>query len=203
MKLYNFPQAPNCWRVRAYLSEKGLECPTSMVDLNAGESRTEEFGKINSLHETPVLELDDGTRIAESIAICRYFEDLHPEPNLMGTTPLERAQIEMWNRRAEIHLMNTVGNIAIHSFDFFKDKVEQLPTFVETQRRLAPRKWAWLDSELSDGRAFLAGERFTLADITGMCALRIAGFVDQSPAPDLANVARWADSVMSRPSWEA
>ena len=202
MKLYD-AAAPNPRRVRIFLAEKGIDCPIQRLDLFAGESRTPEFGQINSLHETPVLEFDDGRRITESVAICRYFEAVHPDPPLFGIDAADQGLVEMWNRRMEQQIMGTVGAVGLHEFPFFADKIEQIPDYAAAQRRAMPGKWAWLDREIADGRPFIAGERFTVADITGMAALMICDFA-RMPVPEgLTNVEQWASRVKARPSWSA
>lgn len=202
MKLYS-AQAPNPRRVRIFLAEKGLELPCEELEIGAGGTRAPAFLKKNSLGEAPVLELEDGTIITESVAICRYLEALHPEPPLFGADPVAQGQVEMWSRRLELGVMNPIGQIGLHSFDFFKDKVEQVPAYAEAQRRLALKKLAWLDGEISDGRPFVAGAAFSVADITGMAALIIAGLVRLELPEELGHLRRWADRLRSRPSWEA
>ena len=113
------------------------------------------------------------TILTESVAICRYLEGLHPTPNLFGETLLEQAQIEMWNRRIELQLFDSIGQMARHSFTFFADKIEQIPEHAEAQWRRFEQVWHWLDNELADGRPFVAGERFSIADITGMAVLLV------------------------------
>ncbi len=200
MKLYN-AAAPSPRRVRIFLAEKAFDVPGVDINILEGESRTPEFLKINSLGETPVLELDDGTLITECVAICRYFETLHPEPPLMGTDAKDQARVEMWNRRMEIQIMSTIGNVARHTAPFFADKVDQIPAFAESQRNLMPGQWAWLDGELADGRPFVAGDRFSIADITGMAALMAGDFFEMPVPAGLEHVSRWSESVRSRPSW--
>ena len=202
MKFYN-AAAPNPRRVRIFLAEKGVEVPRQDLDLMKGDSRTPEFLAKNSLAGTPILELDDGTILAESVAICRYLESLHPEPALMGTDAVDAARVEMWNRRMEIEIMSTLGNVVVHSIDFFADKIEQVPAYAEAQRRAAAKKWTWLDSELADGRPFVAGDRFSIADITGMAALMIGDFIKIEIPDSLAHVHNWSNAVRSRPSWGA
>ena len=202
MKLYS-AKAPNPRRVRIFLAEKGLELPCEELEIGPGGTRAPAFLEKNSLGEAPVLELADGTVITESVAICRYLEALHPEPPLFGADPVAQAKVEMWNRRLELGVMNPIGQIGLHSFDFFKDKVEQIPAYAEAQRRLALKKLAWLDGEISDDRPFVAGESFSVADITGMAALIIAGLVRLELPAELTHLRRWADRLRSRPSWEA
>ncbi len=140
MKLYN-AQAPNPWRVRIFLAEKGIEMPLHTLQVLSGETRTPDFLEINSLGEVPALELDDGTVITESIAICRYLEALYPKPTLFGSTPLEQAQIEMWQRRIELQIVGTVGQIGLHIIPFFADRVEQIPEYAASQARALEKKW--------------------------------------------------------------
>ena len=202
MKLYNF-RSPNGFRVSAFMIEKGIEIPTQRVDLMAGEGRQPAFLSVNSRGEVPVLELDSGERIAESVAICRYLDALHPEKPLMGTTPLESARVEMWNRRMEFHVMGPLADFGRHSFSFFADKMEQSAEYAETLPRTWAKNLAWLDAELSDGRTYVCGGTFSIADITGMAALIIADMSKLSTPDGLAHVKRWETAVRGRPGWAA
>ncbi len=202
MKFYN-AAAPSPRRVRIFLAEKGIELPREDLDLQQGATRTTEFLAKNSLGGTPVLELDDGTILTESVAICRYLESQHPQPPLMGIDSLDAAKVEMWNRRMEIEIFSTLGSIAQHSFEFFADKLEQVPAFAEAQRRLAVRKWQWLDGELADGRPYVAGQRFSIADITGMAALMLGDFVGVEIPTSLNHLKRWNEDMRARSSWKA
>ena len=202
MKLYD-GQAPNPWRVRVFLHEKGLEIPMKTLQIFDGDTRAPDFLKLNSLGELPVLELDDGNVITESVAICRYLETLTPEPALFGSTPLEVGQIEMWHRRMELNVVSVIGSIGLHTIPFFAEKVEQVPEYAETLFRALPGKWQWLDEELADGRSFLAGEKFSVADITGMMALKICDILEQSIGSEYSHVKAWEDKVRGRPSWNA
>jgi glutathione S-transferase len=201
MKLYTYSSAPHPLRVHVFMAEKGVDLPAEMVDIPSGESRAPAFKAINSLGELPVLELDDGKCITESVAICRYLEAMHPEQPLMGSTPYETAEIDMWTRRMELQIMAPISQFALHSFKIFADKVEQMPDYAESQLRLQKKRWAWLDAELSDGRTFVAGDRFSVADITGMAALRICDFAEQSVPEELAHAKRWERAVRDRQSW--
>jgi glutathione S-transferase len=167
------------------------------------EHRTPEFLKLNSLGQIPVLVIGDGTVITESVAICRYLEELYPSPALFGTGAVERAKVEMWNRRIEIEIFGTIGNVALHSDAFFKDRLVQFPAFAETQRKAVPKKWAWLDREIADGRPFLAGDNFSVADITGGVASWLGGVFGMETPAELPNVRRWNERVKARPSWNA
>ena len=199
MKLYD-AMAPNLRRVRILMAEKGIELPVEHLELMQGQSRTPEFLAKNSLGETPVLELDDGRYLTESIAICRYLELLHPEPALFGESAEEQAYVEMWTRRMEQLIMGPFGAVGVHTFEFFADKIEQVPAYAETQMRLIPKRWAWLDNEISDGRPFNAGDAFSVADITGAAALMIASFISYEIPADLKRVRAWSDRVMGRAS---
>ncbi len=200
MKLY-IDRAPNPFRVTIFMLEKGIEIPAERLDIMASETRTPEFSKVNSLHELPALELDDGTVLTESIAICRYLEALHPEPSLMGSSPLETAQIEMWSRRMEWHLFEPRGDFGRHVIPYFADKIEQFPDYAASLTRRLEKKWSWLDGELSDGRTYVANDRFSVADITGMAVLFIQSFLDLEIPGDLTHVQRWKGAVQNRPSW--
>lgn len=202
MKLY-CGIGPNSYRVRIFLSEKGIDVPRQEVDLLKGEHKSPEFLKLNSLGHIPVLALDDGTVITESMAICRYFEELHPEPALFGTDAVSRAKVEMWNRRAEMEVMGTVGDYAFHTQEFFKDRLPQYPAFGEARKLQAPRKWEWLDREMADGRPFLAGDFFSVADITGAVVAWLGEVFEIERPTSLKNVNRWLERVRSRPRWLA
>jgi glutathione S-transferase len=202
MKLYN-GKAPNPRRVRIFLAEKGIDVPRVDLDLQKFEARTPEFSRINSLQQAPVLVLDDGTIITESVAICRYLEEAHPTPALFGASAVERAKVEMWNRRMEIELFATCGNIALHTFEFFKDRIIQVPAFAEAQRETMPKKWAWLDRELADERPFIAGDSFSVADITGMTASMVAEYAGVPIPAGLRHAKRWDEKMRARPSWAA
>lgn len=200
MLLYTAALAPNPFRVQAFLAEKGVEIPVELVDILGGQTRTPAFHKINSLGEVPVLKLDDGSLLTESLAICRYLESLYPEPALMGRDAAEAAKIEMWSRRMEQQIMGPIGQVGLHSFSFFAEKIEQFPAYAESQKRLMLNRWAWLDEELSDGRSYVCGDRFSVADITGMAALMICDFAEVPVPEHLEHARRWEAAVRARPS---
>jgi len=208
MKLYDNVLAPNPRRVRIYLAEKGIEVPTVQVDLFRREQKSDAFKRKNSLGSIPVLELDDGQCIAESVAICRYFEELHPQPALFGGNALERAHVEMWNRRVELGLGVPLAQVWIHGSPITAPLVAaegaaQVPAAAEFNRAIIARFFRWLDREL-DGRACIAGERFSVADITALCMVDFAAaLVGIAVDPALANVARWHATVSARPSAQA
>jgi glutathione S-transferase len=202
MKLYNLPPAPNPRRVRIFLAEKGVEVPTVDIDITKNEHRTPEFLAINPLGALPVLELDDGTVITESVAICRYFEELHPQPPMFGRSTLERAQVEMWTRRTELGLMRAIADHFVHGNDFWKGRREQVPEYAELARTRALASMEWLDGELAQ-RAFIAGEDYTVADITAQCALLLGKNTGIPIPPKHERLTRWWESVTSRPTARA
>ena len=202
MKLHN-GMSPNGARVAIFLAEKGIEIDTRNIDILAGETRTEAFRKLNSLGQVPVLELDDGRHLTESVAICRYLEALHPAPALFGRTPEEKAFVEMWIRRMELRLFNVAGDIGLHEFELFRGVVEQHADYAASCRRLVIERLRWLDQELSDGRSFVAGDDFSMADIIGMTMLLLLGFTGITVPYGLANVRAWATRLRSRPSFPA
>jgi glutathione S-transferase len=204
MKLYDSALAPNPRRVRIFLAEKGLSVPAEQVDLAKSENRSEEFRRKNPLGQLPVLELDDGTCISESVAICRYFEVLHPEPPLLGAPgdAREQALVEMWQRRMELDLFRHVTGAFQNLHAFFQGRIEQVPAYGEVCRRTARERLAWLDGELA-GRPFVAGDRYTIADITALVAVDFGRTVDVRIDPEQKNLARWHETVSARPSAKA
>ncbi len=203
MKLYNSNLAPNARRVRIFLAEKDLSIPRVEVDLAKLEHKTAEFSAINPFQVIPALELDDGTVIGELIAICRYIEELHPEPNLFGATPLERAQIEMWQRRVELHLLLPIAQVFRHTHPHMAKLEEpQIADWAAANRPRALRSMMIFDDVLRD-RPFIAGGRFTVADITGLVALDFAKSARIAIPKELANLGRWREALKSRPSASA
>ena len=199
MKLYSHKQAPNPRRVRIFLAEKGLSVPTEEVDIFARANRQPAFLAKNPLGGIPVLELDDGTCIAESVAICRYFEVLHPKPSLFGESALEQATIEMWNRRIELVLQQAVGMVWIHGHPITAAMFKQISENVAPAKARAAEFFALLDRELAT-RPFIAGPRYSIADITALCVTDFARFIELLPDPSLAHFARWHALVSARPS---
>ena len=203
MKIYDFAFAPNPRRLRIFVAEKGLKIPVEQVDIFTGQNRTPEMLAKNPAGGLPVLELDDGSHLAESVAICRYIEGLHPEPNLMGTNSREQAEIEMWNRRVELGLFSAAGRAFQHTNELFKARLKQMPEYGETQREATKQQLQWLDAQIGN-KPFLAGDRFTIADITAEVAVDFAAQAAGVPLdPALKNLTRWHKSVSSRPSAKA
>jgi glutathione S-transferase len=203
MKLYTAYRAPNPRRVLIYLAEKGLTVPVVEVDLNAMEQRSSGFRALNPFQHTPALVLDDGAVISESIAICRYFEELHPDPPLFGVGALERAMVEMWQRRLEFGLLLNVANAFRHAHPAMASmEVPQIAELARTAPAKALDIMAIVDGALAD-RPFIAGDRFTVADITGLVALDFTK-VARIPIPEeLANLRRWRADLAARPSAKA
>jgi len=200
MKLYDGGRAPNPRRVRIFLAEKGITVPTEQVDLNALQQRSQAYTAINPMQRVPALVLDDGTVIAESIAICRYFEALHPEPPLFGQGALETALVEMWNRRAELHLLFPVASVFQHLHPAMRQMVQpQVPDWGEANKPRVMSFLRFLDGELAQ-REFVAGARYSVADITAMIAVDFMRVSKLAVPEDLVNVRRWHQAVSARPS---
>jgi glutathione S-transferase len=203
MKLYNHALAPNPRRVRIFAAEKGIELLLAEVDILAGQSRTPEFLAKNSSGGVPVLELDDGSYLSESVAICGYLEGLHPEPNLLGRDLREQAEIERWNRRMELELFAAIGRTVQNTSSIFQGRFKQFPDYGEAQRVIVHQRLERMDRELNEHQ-FVAGNRFTIADITALVAIDIGGrLADIRIAPELAHLTRWHQTVSSRPSAKA
>lgn len=200
MKLFDGGRAPNPRRVRVFLAEKGLTVPLVPVDMGALEHRGEEVAGRNPLRRLPVLELDDGTIITESIAICRYFEELHPEPALFGTGALGKAKVEMWQRRMELNLMASVAAAFRHIHPAMKEwEVPQIPEWGEANKPKAIEFLLLLDHELAE-REFAAGDAYSVADITGMIAIDFMKPARIKVPEECTNVLRWYAALTSRPS---
>ena len=203
MKLYDAGRAPNPRRVRVFLAEKGVTVPVVSIDLARLEHKAPAYVAVNPLQRTPALELDDGTVISESIAICRYFEELHAEPPLFGTGALERARVEMWQRRLEFGLLGTVAAVFRHLHPAMAEmEVPQVAAWGETNKPRVIEFLRFLDGELAD-RRFIAGDRFSVADITGLVGLDFMKPAKLSLPDDLANVRRWHAELAARPSAQA
>jgi glutathione S-transferase len=202
MKLYDGGRAPNPRRVRIFLAEKGITVPLESVDLGKREHRSPEFAALNPLQRLPVLVLDDGTVITESIAICRYFEGLRPEPPLFGRGPLETALVEMWNRRVELNLYNAVSAVFRHLHPSMREMEDQVPEWGESNKPRAREFLTLLDHELQD-RLFIAGDHYTVADITGLVSVDFMKPARLEMPEELANIRRWHAQVSGRPSAKA
>ena len=200
MKLYDAAFPPSPRRVRIFLAEKGLDIPRIAVDLAASEHRGEAFSKINPLQRVPALELDDGTIITESAAICRYIEALHPEPSLFGRTPKEIALIDMWMRRVEFGLYATIAAVFRHSHPAMKSaEVPQCTEWAALNRPRIQDELAFLNEALAD-RTWLAGETYSAADIALLCSVDFMRPIRISVPDNLTHLKRWHAAASSRPS---
>ena len=203
MKLYDSRVAPNPRRVRVFLAEKGVTIPTEQVDLGALQQKSAAFSAVNPLQRVPALVLDDGAVLTESVAICRYVEALYPEPPLFGVGALEQARVEMWNRRAEFNLLGPVANVFRHLHPAMKDmEVPQVPAWGEANRPRVEEFLAFLDGELT-GRPYLAGDRFTIADITALVAIDFLKPARLAVPESASHLRRWHAEVGARPSARA
>ena len=200
MKLYDGGRAPNPRRVRVFLAEKGISIPTEQVALGALAHKSPAYTAINPLQRVPALELDDGTILTESIAICRYFELTHPEPPLFGRAPKEMAVVEMWQRRMEFHLLAPVSHVFRNGHPAMKEmEVPQVPAWAEANKPRVLDFLHLLDGELKN-RPFVAGDHYTVADITGLIAVDFMKPAKLAVPEALSNVRRWHAEVSARPS---
>jgi glutathione S-transferase len=194
--------APNPRRVRIFLAEKALQLPYEEVSIPKRAHKSPEFRAKNSLGQLPVLELDDGTTLCESISICRYLEELHPTPSLFGETALERAQIDMWIRRVEFVVMQPITAVWVHTHPLTARLGHQFKDFGESRRELTSKAMRWLDGELSLND-FVAGSRFSMADIAALTSIDFAAFVGLPVPSDCERLRAWHARVSARPSAEA
>ena len=203
MRLYESSRAPNPRRVRIFLAEKGVEVPAEQVDLAAEEQKSSEFTALNPLQRVPVLVLDDGTVIAESIAICRYFERLRPEPALFGRGAKAEALVEMWNRRMELNLLAAVSNVFRHTHPAMRHlETPQVAEWAEVNKPRIIDFLGIVDAELKD-QLYVTGDHFTVADITGLVAVDFMKPAKVTVPEEFANVRRWHAHVSARPSAKA
>lgn len=202
MKLYDFAGAPNPKKVRVYLAEKGIQVPIEPVDIITGQNRTPEFLKKNPLGGLPVLELDDGTVLTESLAMIEYFEELHPDPPMIGSTPLERANVRRLERISELGVLANVAAIFQNTHPFMAGRLKQSPEAAENARGRLAANLEVLDAEIGQ-KHFVAGDRPTIADCTLLAALDFAAFAGIALDPALKNVTRWYEAFKQRPSAQA
>lgn len=203
MKILETRTAPNPRRVRIYLAEKAIAIPFEELDLMKGALKTPEFTSLNKFQRVPVLVLDDGTAIAETVAICRYFEALQPEPPLFGRTPKEIAVVEMWNRRAEIGLLQSVAHAFRHLHPAMAQlEVPQVAAWGEANKPRAIEFLHIFDDALGQTR-FVAGDDYSIADITTLVAVDLMRAARIQRPESLKNVARWYDEMQNRPSTKA
>jgi glutathione S-transferase len=201
MKLYESP-SPNARRVHIFMAEKGIDCERVPIDIRAGQNLTEEYLQKNPAGRVPVLELDDGTFLGESVAICRYLESINADPCLFGEPGRQAAVVEMWNRRAELNFMNNVAMAFRNITGFFKDRETCVKAWGEISAQNAADFLPMFDRQL-ESNTYLAGDAFSIADITLCVALDFADQVKVVTLPDAPHVARWRALVGGRPSFSA
>jgi len=202
MLLYDNALAPNPRRVRIFLAEKGITVPTVQVDIAKAGNRAPEYLAKNPLGGVPILELDDGSILAESVAICVYFEQLHPQPPLLGVDARDKAFVEMWQRRMELGVLSNTAGCFRNTHAFFKGRIPQVPEYGAVCKEAAAKQLDWLDGELAN-RRFIAGDRFTIADITALVGIDFGRVSDIRIQPEQKNLTRWYQEVSSRPSAKA
>ena len=210
MMLYEFSIAPGPRRVRIFVAEKGIEIPSVQINTRERQQFSDEYRAVNPNCVVPALVLDDGTCIGETVAICRYLEETHLEPNLMGRDAKEKALIEMWNRQAELEGYLAAVDALRNSAPMFEDRgvagvtggVPQIPALAERGRQSMGRFFSKLDGQLADNR-YLAGDTFSIADITAFVAIDFSKRAEIEVPGDCSNVARWFAEVGERPSASA
>jgi glutathione S-transferase len=199
MKLHEFPGAPNPKKVRVYLAEKGIQVDSVPVNIISGENRQPEFLKKNPMGGLPVLELDDGSYLPESLAIIEYFEDLHPTPPMIGTTPLERARVRALERLIELSVLGRIAVIFQNTHPLFAGRVKQSPDAAESARGALAGNLKVLDDKIGSNK-FAAGDKPTIADCTLLAAIQFAEFAQIPIDPSYKNIHRWFEGFKQRPS---
>ena len=204
MKLYD-SVGPNPRVVRMFMAEKGIEMPKQTVDLRKGENREAEHLKRNPHGQMPALELDDGSYLSEIIPICEYLEEKHPTPAMIGTTAEERAECRMWTRRVDLNICEHMGNGYRfgEALKFFEKRIPCAPEASPGLKMIAANRLQWLDGQMADGRDYICGQRFTLADVLLYCWLDFGSQVGQPVDTTNANIAAWMARVGERPSAKA
>jgi len=203
MKLYGAPNpAPNPRRVRIFLAEKGIDLPETPVNMMKREHKSPEFRAKNSMGQLPTLELDDGTTISETVAICRYLDEINPEPPMFGTTAVEKALVDQWIRRIEFTVMTPVGMYWRHFHPRTAALLTQFKDFGESNAETYKGAQKYLDRELS-GHQFVVGDTYTMADICLLSTVDFAGWIGLPMEAEFANLKAWHDRVTARPSANA
>jgi len=202
MKLYDNAFAPSPRRVRMFLAEKGLAFERVEVDIAAGATGQAEFLAINPMGEVPVLELEDGTRLTESLAICRYIESMHPQPPLLGESPIERARIDAAVLSVMFRLYVPTTHAFRHTHKFWQGRLTQVPTYGDLARQQVLDEWQRIDTLLA-GSTFMAGDRFSFADIVAFTTLEFGKVAGIRLQPQQSHLARWRELIAARPSASA
>jgi len=203
MKFYN-SIGPNPRVVRMFMAEKGITIPTQEVDLMKGENRQADHLKRNPHGQMPALELDNGQFVSEILAICEYLEDKNPKPALIGSTPEERAETRMWTRRVDLNICEPMANGFRFSqgLPLFQNRIVTVPEAAEGLKKIAADRLKWLNTQM-EGREFVCGKRFSLADILLFCFVDFGGQVGQPLDPANTNLSSWFARVKDRPSTKA
>jgi glutathione S-transferase len=209
MKFYDCATAPSPRRVRIFLAEKGVSIPTVQVDLRNGEQFTPAFRAINPDCTVPALALDDGTVIADAVAICGYLEELHPQPILIGATPQERAVVTALNRQIERDGFFAAMDAFRNAAKGLKGRAlpgphdyEQIPELAARGRLRIEHFFRAMDARLAD-REFVAGARYTIADISTLVLIDLAGRAKLAIPEECTHLRRWHASASARPSAKA
>ncbi len=203
MKIYEASTAPNARRVRMFAAEKGItDIEYVQIDLQKGDNLSNEYLARNPMAKIPVLELDDDTHISESIAICRYFEETTPEPALLGTSAVEKAKIEMWQRWCEFYFLMPVGMCFQHTTGYFSDRMNPVKEWGDESGKNASKFMAFLNDHLATSE-YIAGDQFSVADITALCTIDFARVIGLYATEDQIHLKRWHKLVSSRPSAKA
>ena len=200
MKFYN-SIGPNPRVVRMFMAEKGLDIPKIEIDVVRGDNRKEPYLQKNPHGQTPALELDDGSTVCEITAICEYLEDIHPNPALIGTTPREKAETRMWTRRIDLNICEPLTNGVRFSqgMAMFKDRIVTIPEAADGLKKIARDRVRWLDGQM-DGREYICGKRFTLADVLLFVFLEFGVRLGQPLDAENHNLAGWFERIQARPS---
>jgi glutathione S-transferase len=200
MRIIETRRAPNPRRVGIFLAEKGIEVPREERDLMAGDLKSDGYSKLNPWQRVPILVLDDGRVIAESVAICRYFEEVCPEPALFGTCSVGKAEVEMWNRRVEFGLFDAVASVFRHLHPKMAHlEVPQVEAWGQLNREKVRLELARLDTRLAESR-FVSGANYSIADITALVAIDFMKPAGLGTPDTFENVVRWHQEVSARPS---
>ncbi|CAN5896427.1 glutathione S-transferase [soil metagenome] len=200
MKLYGAPNpAPNPRRVRIFLAEKGIDLPETPVNMMKREHKSPEFRAKNSMGQLPTLELDDGTTISETVAICRYLDEINPQPPMFGTTAVEKALVDQWIRRIEFTVMTPVGMYWRHFHPRTAALLTQFKDFGESNAETYKGAQKYLDREL-EGHQFVVGDTYTMADICLLSTVDFAGWIGLPMEPEFEHLKAWHDRVTARPS---
>jgi glutathione S-transferase len=202
MKIYDTKTAPSPRRVRIFLAEKNIPMEYVQVDLQKGENISPQMREKNPVGKVPILELDDGTCISEGASICLYFEALYPEVNLLGKDPLEKATVDMWHRQVELYFFGQVGMCFQHTTGYFKDRMTPVKEYGEVAGENAISFLNVLEQRLAESE-FIAANRFTIADITAVCAIDFARVVGIKITDEQTNLQRWYNAVSNRNSAKA